>query len=692
MEKKDDASLAVYVLAIEKNSCDFLSAELNHNIGTYAEITGFHFLDDLQLFNPPDLIVTAGKRSCERAKLYYPNTPVVMAKRNLSLKNLEEICLLPKGKTVLVVNYSQEPTMKTIASLENMGLDHLNYIPYWKNCELDTEDYDTVISPGMLDLCPAHITRRIDIGMRNIALSTYINVFLRLGLDVEKIDMFTSHYNQLLINTYKRLNHEKQRAEATKINMQDVLNEMDSGFITLDTNFTISAINHQFKKDTGLSQEELVGKSVEGMKNRLPGIDMMLQPGFINKKKLVDLKGKTYLGSCIPIMKESGDNYVLMLKDSENLAHRERRPRKKEVSGNDGISTDWDFKSIVTDCDMMDSLVRRAKSIARTNSTVLITGESGTGKELMAHSIHSESDRSGMPFIISNFAAIPEGLVDSELFGHEEGTFTGSKKGGHTGLFEQANGGTIFMDEIGDASLDVQKRLLRVLQSKEIVRLGSVERLHVDVRIIAATNRDLKTLIEKGLFREDLYFRLKVCTLSMPSLRERKEDIPKLVRMFMGKYQMQDKNVSPTVMPLLMEYDWPGNVRELENTIEYMASISQQETVEIEDLPEEIRKVSRHEEHDVFKGDASSILNLYNRSDIISILEILDEHKQNNRLIGRRKLSELIDSQGSNLTESQIRTRLKKMEKEELLIIGKTKQGILITEKGKHILSQQKGL
>ena len=693
MKTRGEAKRVVFVLAAEKKSCDFLCAELEHNIGTYAEIAGLHFQDDLQLLNPPDLIVTAGKRSFERGKQSFPNTPVVIAKRNLSLKNVEELCLLPKGKTVLVVNYSKEPTMKTIASLENMGLDHLKYVPYWKNCEVKTEDYDTVISPGMLDICPAHITRRIDIGMRDIALSTYINVFLRLGLDLETIDMFTSHYNKLLINTYKRLNREKQRAEATKINMQDVLNELDSGSITIDKNFTISAINHQFKKDTGLSQEELAGKSVESLKHKLPGLESMLEPGFINKKKYIDLKGKAYLGSCIPIMKESGENYVLLLKNAEELVDPERKHHQKAVSGNDGISADWDFSNIVADCDVMDSLVKKAKLIARTNSTVLITGESGTGKELVAHSIHNESERSKRPFIVSNFAAIPEGLVDSELFGYEEGTFTGSKKGGYAGLFEQANGGTIFLDEIGDASLDVQKRLLRVLQNKEVMRLGSAKRTIVDVRIIAATNRNLKTLIEKGLFREDLYFRLKVCTLSMPSLRERKEDIPKLVRMFMGKYHIKHKEINPAIMPLLLRYDWPGNVRELENTIEYIASLAQQSSIEIEDLPEEIRKVSRKNDYvDHMTLAGNNIMNLYNRSGILSILKILDEHKEKNCIIGRRKLSDLVCSTGTRLTESQIRTRLKTMEKEKLLIIGKTKQGILITEKGKHILAQEKAL
>lgn len=217
----------------------------------------------------------------------------------------------------------------------------------------------------------------------------------------------------------------------------------------------------------------------------------------------------------------------------------------------------------------LKELIRRS---ARSNSTVLITGESGTGKELVAHSIHTISKRRSWPFIRINCAAMPESIFESELFGYAEGAFTGAQKGGKAGKFEAADNGTIFLDEIGDMSCNMQSKLLRVLQEHEIERLGENKIRQIDVRIIAATNQNLTRKVKKGQFREDLYYRLQVINIRLPSLRERKEDIPILVKHFLEKYNRDfERNISSLddqLMHLFMNYDWPGNIRHLENVIE----------------------------------------------------------------------------------------------------------------------------
>ncbi len=240
---------------------------------------------------------------------------------------------------------------------------------------------------------------------------------------------------------------------------------------------------------------------------------------------------------------------------------------------------------------IMRRLFSELEKVAPTKGRVLITGESGTGKELIARAIHMLSPRKDAPFVKVNCAAIPSELIESELFGYEKGAFTGAQSR-KKGLFEQANGGTLFLDEIGDMSLDAQAKVLRALQSGEITRVGSEQTVMVDVRVLAATNRDLETAVSEGRFREDLYFRLNVVPVRSPSLRERREDVPALAmsfaRAFAKENGVRDKAFDPEVLDALSERSWPGNVRELRNVVERMVILSG-DRVTLEDLPPEGR-------------------------------------------------------------------------------------------------------
>lgn len=229
--------------------------------------------------------------------------------------------------------------------------------------------------------------------------------------------------------------------------------------------------------------------------------------------------------------------------------------------------------------------------LSKTDTTVLIVGESGTGKELVARAIHEKSSRAQKPFIPVNCAAIPESLLESELFGHEKGAFTGAIYS-RPGRFELANEGTIFLDEIGDMPLVLQVKILRVIQDKTIERVGSTRALKINVRIIAATNKNLEIEVKEGRFREDLFWRLNVVPLTIPPLRERKEDIPLLCEYFIDKFSQKfgyTLRLKPEVVDLFMKYSWPGNVRELENLIERLYVLSEDEVVDLEDIPEKIR-------------------------------------------------------------------------------------------------------
>ncbi len=235
----------------------------------------------------------------------------------------------------------------------------------------------------------------------------------------------------------------------------------------------------------------------------------------------------------------------------------------------------------------------RARNFARTDFPVLITGQSGTGKELVARELHNQSPRRNKPFLVQNCSAIPDSLLESELFGYKKGAFTGASRD-KAGLFEAAQGGTVFLDEIGDMPLNLQAKILRVLQNQEIKPLGRTETRQVDVRIIAATNQDLQQAITEGRFREDLYFRLGVLPLHLPSLRRRREDIPLLFNHFLARearrMKLPPKSLSPQALDLLMDYPWPGNVRELENLAKYLLATAPQQVVTPRDLPAQFRQ------------------------------------------------------------------------------------------------------
>ncbi len=260
---------------------------------------------------------------------------------------------------------------------------------------------------------------------------------------------------------------------------------------------------------------------------------------------------------------------------------------KENVSLRQKLEDRYRFEGIIAKSNKMQQLFEVVKVVAKSNATVLITGESGTGKELVARAIHSLSPRRDKPFVAVSCAALPESLLESELFGHERGSFTGAiaqKKG----KFEYANKGTLFLDEIGDISANTQVHLLRVIEEKEFSRVGGNEPIRVDVRIVSATNKDLKKAVEQGEFREDLYYRLNVVTIDLPPLRERKEDIPLLAEHFLKKFSVENQKevtgFSPEAREFLLRHEWPGNVRQLENAVERAVILAKNNLLTLADL------------------------------------------------------------------------------------------------------------
>ncbi len=353
--------------------------------------------------------------------------------------------------------------------------------------------------------------------------------------------------------------------------------------IFLSTQDAISVVNNEGKhimvnpaytKITGINTEEILGKEAqydvaEGesvhlrvleTKSAIEGVTLKLRP-----------TGKIVIAQASPIIVNNKlIGSVAGLKDVTeiNKLNDKLQDAKKKIRQ---LSAKYIFDDIVGESKVFLEAKLQAQKAAKLPVTVLLRGESGTGKELFAHAIHAQSDRKNKQFIRINCAALPESLIESELFGYVEGAFTGAKKGGKKGMFEEANKGTIFLDEISEINLNTQVKLLRVLQEKEINRVGSPISIPVDVRIIAATNTNLEQAVRNGKFREDLYYRLNMFPINIPSLKQRKDDIPLLANEFIKKFNYEYgrniRGIEEQAVQKLMEYDWPGNVRELENYI-----------------------------------------------------------------------------------------------------------------------------
>ncbi|MBI5485419.1 MAG: sigma 54-interacting transcriptional regulator [Deltaproteobacteria bacterium] len=388
--------------------------------------------------------------------------------------------------------------------------------------------------------------------------------------------------------------HELEIVKELKMTLETVLEVAYEGVAVLDELGQITLANASFCKKMGEVKESIIGKHITAF---IPMTDNQLP------LKVLEINAKLCVVSSLPIIKEGTSRgfVVKIYEDLDQLTDVMRQLSRMDMQLSyykDELykvnGTSYNISSIVCHDERIARLKSQALQVARSNSTVLISGESGTGKELFAHSIHNASSRKKEPFIKVNCSAIPAELAEAELFGYEEGAFTGARRQGKPGKFELADGGTIFLDEIGDMPLILQSKLLRVIQEKEIEKVGGLKSRKVDVRIISATNRDLKRLASEGKFREDLYFRINVVELTIPPLRERRLDIPVLVDSFIKKYNkafaVRVEGITAAALECLVRYDWPGNIRELENVIERMLNYVDSGTLDVKDLPENIRR------------------------------------------------------------------------------------------------------
>lgn len=445
----------------------------------------------------------------------------------------------------------------------------------------------------------------------------------RLMDNKQSLQLFLEKMAELLVGKVigNQQNHEQKLLTSQLLT---VLNLLHDGILLINTQQQVTHFNTLAAKllDIDPQQEQVLYQLLDNKK-----LWLAVQQGESFSGPIQGKRVATQLYCDAVPIKNNGviEGAVITLKDIQQI--------KKLVKAATVSEIETHFSQIVGDSPKMKELKAMALHVAPSKATLLIQGESGTGKELLARAIHQSSTRKGHAFIAINCGAIPENLLESELFGYEEGSFTGAKRGGKLGKFELSHNGTIFLDEIGDMPLHLQVKILRVLQERRVERIGSTRSTPVDVRVIAATHRDLDTMVKTGEFREDLYYRLNVIPLTIPPLRERLADVPILVQFYLDYYAtVTDRKVSgitPEAIELLSNFDWPGNVRELGNAIEYCVTMVAGGMITADTLPKRIKQGPKSAPQ---SSSISSTLNLkrLERDAIMRALTLVDPegHKE----------------------------------------------------------------
>ena len=433
-----------------------------------------------------------------------------------------------------------------------------------------------------------------------------------------------------LISSKLKAQNKTEELELEKKKLEILLNNMNKAIVSIDTKGNIDKYNVKFRDIFNIEDKKLEKGNIFQLldfikKPSVKDFEKYKTGTFYYKKQNRNFKGIYNISEIVVNKKLKG--YVI-----DFIENKEAIKNYNKINKDYKITLD----NIISTSEIMEHTKQKALIASKSNSTVLITGESGTGKELFARAIHNHSDRSDYPFVAVNCAAIPDNLLESELFGYEEGAFTGAKKGGKLGKFEIAQKGTIFLDEIGDMSLHLQGKLLRVLQERELDKIGGGSNILIDVRVIAATNKSLEELVKNGQFREDLYYRLKVIPLMLPPLRNRKDDIPLLIDYMIKEYsQKLNKDVigmEDDVRTALVDYSWPGNVRELQNIIEYSINMSISNLLTLDIIPNNIKY--KYYDDKCHKEEISTLADL-EKEEIIKALNKFKNYKKDKELVAK---------------------------------------------------------
>jgi transcriptional regulator with PAS, ATPase and Fis domain len=620
-----------------------------------------------------------------------PDCTFFVARRTINPKSLGRVYSIPPMSDVLVVNNLYKNAVEVIEELQAMGVTHLRYTAHVPGAALE-RTFKYAITPNEMDLVPEEIPNVINIGTRLISIMSIAQILFHYNNGNIPESILHERYNRYMMTLSANLSRKYKKNILLQRQMNVLLQNYEAGTLITNESGLVTFCNTAAEKLLG--KREVVGCDIRDLVRE----ELLAKPGgsaFANiRDTLVRVSDTSYdlgggEGFRIITLKEAREAQAV---PAANAGAPEARPANGRRRAAHGAR--FRFEDIVHRSPAMARTVDLARRFARKDATILITGESGTGKELLAQSMHNDSLRASCPFIAVNCAALSETLLESELFGYEDGAFTGARKGGRKGLFEMAEGGTLFLDELGDAPVATQIKMLRVLQEREIMRIGSGRAIPVNVRIIAATNKDLLEQVRRGAFREDLYYRLNVINIHLPPLRERRGDVALLLRHFLDSFGTPADVLTPEASALLNGHDWPGNIRELKNVAEYIATTHDTCVSLIPDIRRLLRLDARDGAPGGEAGDGSGpagggelfFRKPEMREEILQILQVMHEARDSGRLLGRFTIRDILAERGAAMSIQQIKTRLDIL-RDNGLILTANGRGSVLTEAGEAYLA-----
>lgn len=613
------------------------------------------------------------------------DTELLFANRTISKAGMDKINSLKEGYKVVLIDESPEMAEQIISVIYQLGARHIEISSYWSNDSLNYDDNIYIIL-GQSEYTPKNAKKIINIGNSLLDINTIID----MG---KKFDLFSVLDRQDLLRSYTEIKTANfgllqilGLTNSRESQLDILLQTIEEGVIGINTDGNIFLYNEKARDIVKKENEDVLNENGLELLPEIP-FSQALENLKPVEERIININGYDVVVSVNPLL-HSNKKYgaVAIIRKYSDLEKKEYNLRKKIIGK--GYAARYDFKDIFGNSSAITECKNIAKRMSLSNSSILITGETGTGKELFAQAIHNNSLRREFQFVPVNCGAFPESLLESELFGYEDGAFTGARKGGKPGLFELAHNGTLFLDEITEMPMNLQVKLLRVLQEREVVRLGGDRIIDIDIRVIAATNKDIKEMVEKGEFRQDLFYRLNVLPLKIPPLRDRKSDIVGLIDYLKNSFN-RNFILTERAKELLVNYSWNGNVRELRNCVEYLVNLGIGE-IDEKDLPIDFRDIAS--EKKLISKELESIEDFMDASGnnlkkYIFVLNELNNAYIQNRRIGRRSICEKAKNKNIFISEQEIRTILINLEKYKMAEISIGRSGTVITEFGMKALN-----
>lgn len=680
----------IAVVALDPLAGASYTKEVRDLFGEYAEVVGYSVRDGSAAGVLPraDLfaISTDAYGSAEEEARHVPiDSQIMSIEVTFYWETLKKLFEIPQGTKVLFVNVTSNMAREAITQLSSLGVNHLQFIPYYPGAVLE-EPVDIAVTPGESRFVPPSVKTVIDCDHRPCSYGMMVEIALRLGLEyLPETESFMNYAKVVASNHYSfDLMYAKSRRQESQMHI--LAESLDEGLIGVNETGDIFVCNKKACQIARISEELTMGKKGEEVFPYIPFYQVLREKKAV-PEKIIRLFGTDISLAVVPVVRKENciGAFAMLQKFNEQESRQNALRRQMMQKGHYARYTLDDVIGISTVITETKNILRK---MAATDSPVLLMGETGTGKELMAHALHQASRRADGPFIAINVAAMPENLLESELFGYEEGAFTGAKKGGRPGLFEFAHQGTLFLDEVEGMSLSMQVKLLRVLQEGEIMRVGGGSIIRVDVRIVAATNESLEEKIQDGSFRKDLYYRLNALTVEIPPLRKRGDDIFLLLDYFMRKMG-GDFTLSEGVKTFLRRHPWPGNIRELQNAVEYFNYLAKP-VIGLSDLPPTMTRFVDDGSDD---GEGEVNDNAADDKEADMAYQAAVDKKQfvlnqlalawkEGKTAGREKILEAAKKDHISMTQKQVRVLLDELAKEGLIQVGRGRGGSKITEKG----------